>query len=186
MQISWLTLRSRPSRSKCRVSASMGRRKSSVRCLGVYDGASHTCWGFALLELVVVIAILGILAGIAIPVYITFIEKARVVKAISEIKHINTGIDAYRVENVALPASLNDVGYQDLLDPWGNPYQYYNIEANGTAGARMDAPGRINTDYDLLSKGKDGETNKNIKTKKSSDDIIRADNGSYIGLASRY
>ncbi len=138
------------------------------------------------MDLLIVIAILGILAGIAIPAYRGYVEKAKVVTAIAEIRDINTAIESDRAEEDELPADLSDVGYQNLLDPWGNAYQYYNIEANGQGGAKKDPPDYINTDYDLYSKGKDGETKKNIKNPKSRDDIIRGDNGNFIGPVTKY
>jgi general secretion pathway protein G len=44
----------------------------------------------------------------------------------------------------------------------------------------------LNADYDLYSNGADGLTVKNIGDADSADDIIRANNGAYIGLASEY
>jgi general secretion pathway protein G len=44
----------------------------------------------------------------------------------------------------------------------------------------------INTDFDLFSRGKDGQTNFPLTAQRSRDDIVRANNGGYIGLASDY
>jgi general secretion pathway protein G len=44
----------------------------------------------------------------------------------------------------------------------------------------------INTDYDLYSMGKDGRSSPPLTAKASRDDIIRANDGAYIGLASNY
>jgi general secretion pathway protein G len=44
----------------------------------------------------------------------------------------------------------------------------------------------LNSDYDLYSMGKDGCTVAPITAKASHDDILRANNGSYVGLASKY
>jgi general secretion pathway protein G len=44
----------------------------------------------------------------------------------------------------------------------------------------------INTDFDLYSKGRDGKTNYPLTAEASQDDIIRANNGGYLGLASHY
>jgi general secretion pathway protein G len=44
----------------------------------------------------------------------------------------------------------------------------------------------LNKDYDLLSMGKDGKTDTKIWKKNALDDIIRCNDGAYIGLASEY
>ena len=44
----------------------------------------------------------------------------------------------------------------------------------------------INSDYDLYSKGADGESVAPLTAAKSQDDIVRANDGEYLGLASRY
>lgn len=143
--------------------------------------------GFTIVELIITMAILGTLASIATGYYHEYIEKARVIRAIAEIKNIDTAIAAYMVDNDPLPASLADVGYVNFLDPWENPYQYYNIETGGIGHARKDrflVP--INSDYDLYSMGKDGLSRGPLTAKASKDDIIRANDGGYIGLAKDY
>jgi prepilin-type N-terminal cleavage/methylation domain-containing protein len=89
--------------------------------------------GFTLLELMIVVAIIGILAGIGIPSYRNYLHKAKVVTAVAEIKMIMTHIEAYRSNRYELPVDLSAVGYQNFRDPWGNPYQYLNLEAGGGA-----------------------------------------------------
>lgn len=44
----------------------------------------------------------------------------------------------------------------------------------------------LNSDFDLYSMGKDGNTAKPITAKISQDDIIRANDGGFVGLARRY
>ena len=44
----------------------------------------------------------------------------------------------------------------------------------------------INTDFDLFSMGQNGDYSKRLDNKKSADDIVRASNGEYVGLASEY
>ena len=89
------------------------------------------------------------------------------------------------------PQSLADVDGEDfsqVLDPWGNPYQYLNIAQGGPGGkVRKDkflVP--LNTDFDLYSMGRDGESLAPLTAKASHDDIIRANNGGYVGLAVDY
>lgn len=146
--------------------------------------------GFTLLELIVVIAIVGILAGIGIPAYLTFIEKAKITRAISELSMLEKEILAWEADQGSLPTSLEEIGRGGFLDPWGNPYQFLNfdtIKGKGVGKKRKDhmlVP--INDFFDLYSMGKDGKSQSPLTAKASHDDIIRGHNGRYIGLASEY
>ena len=156
--------------------------------IGVCGPTNRLYGGFTLIELMIVVAIISTLAAIAVPLYGAFVDKTRVTRAIVDMKQLATEIQAYSVDTMTLPASLNDVGYESLLDPWGNPYQYLNIETvKGKGKVRKDkslVP--INSDYDLYSMGKDGQSQSPLTAKASRDDIVRANNGGYIGLASSY
>ncbi len=147
-----------------------------------------TSIGFTLLELLVSLAIVAILSAIAIPLYAEYVEKARVVAAIADIRNISLTIATYNLDNDGYPQSLAEVGYKTFRDPWGSPYQYLNIQtAKGKGKLRKDrfvVP--INTDYDLYSMGKDRNSVPPLTAKASRDDIIRANNGAYIGLASDF
>jgi general secretion pathway protein G len=144
--------------------------------------------GFTLIELMVVIAIIGTMSAIAIPAYQGYIEKARIAKAIAEIDIMQGEIVAYQTDKGELPDTLNDIGRASLLDPWKNPYQYYNFtDDTGKGKMRKDrfmVP--LNTDYDLYSMGKDGKSKPPLTAKDSHDDVIRANDGRFIGLASEY
>ena len=146
--------------------------------------------GLTLIELLVVIAILGTLAGIAMPMYSNQIEKARVVKAIAEISIMQKELMAYGGEESDnfLPITLDDIGRGNLLDPWGNPYEYLNFATvNNYQGSRKDQFMKpLSSDFDLFSKGKDGDYNKNLNAPVSQDDVIRANDGRFIGLVSEY
>ena len=72
-------------------------------------------------------------------------------------------------------------------DPWGNPFQYTNLGTAPPGAARKDkflVP--INSDFDLYSMGPDGESVAALTAKPSRDDIIRANDGGFVGLASEY
>jgi len=144
--------------------------------------------GFTLIEVLTVIAILGTLSAIAIPLYSNQIEKARIVKAIAEIGIMQKEIALYDLDKKGLPITLDDIRRGNLLDPWGNPYEYLNFATvKKFHGARKDRHMKpLNSDYDLFSKGKDGDYNKNLNAKVSQDDVIRANDGRFIGLVSEY
>ena len=149
--------------------------------------------GFLLVELVIVLAILGTLAAIAVPNYIKYREKARIALAITEIHMLEAEIDRYATEHGDFPSSLDDIGMGLIEDPWGNPYQYLKIAGEDLKGGGKDKKMRkdhfmvpVNSDYDLYSMGPDGKSQAPFTAKASRDDIVRANDGGYVGLASGY
>ncbi len=144
-----------------------------------------------LIELLLVVAIMGTLGAIAVPTYSNYIDKARNSAAIADIRVIEGGIVRFQAEHGRLPDTLAEAGIKTSLDPWGHPYWYTRIA--GLSTKEMDAKCRwdkyekpLNHDFDLYSMGKDGETKPKITHKDSHDDIIRANAGAYLGLASEY
>ena len=79
----------------------------------------------------IVVAILGIVAGIGVPQYASALLAARTQKARQELVTIAGAIDAYRGVNGALPLTLHQVGFGGKRDPWGVLYCYLNY-ADGT------------------------------------------------------
>ena len=148
----------------------------------------YKSFGLTLVELLIAIAIIGILAGVAIPIYAGYVENAKVQSAIADIGSISLVIDKYRTDRDTLPTTLADINYATYLDPWGNPYQYLNIQTAKNKGQcrkdRFVVP--INTDYDLYSMGKDGKSQPPLTAKDSKDDIMRANDGAYTGPAEGY
>jgi general secretion pathway protein G len=148
--------------------------------------------GFTIIEVVIALAILGILAAIAIPNYIAYAEKARVAQAITQIKLLERELIYYEEDNEeGLPDSLDGIGYGDLEDPWGTPYQYLRIRGADPPPSRGQlrkdrfmVP--VNTDFDLYSNGRDGDSRPPFTARASHDDIVRCNDGGYIGFASEY
>ena len=144
---------------------------------------------FTLIEMLVVLAILGVLAGAAVPKYVDYRERARVQKAVADIATMNVTLRQYMMDNSHLPPpSLATINAAGTLDPWGNPYVYFNLRtAPGYGGARKNknlVP--INSDFDLYSKGKDGVSVGPLTAGPSRDDVILANDGRFIGLACDY
>jgi general secretion pathway protein G len=117
--------------------------------------------GFTLLELLVVMVIIGLLAGVVAPRYFAQVGKSEVKVARAQIDSLDKALEQYRIDVGHLPttaqglAALNTQpqGEQNWagpylkkavpVDPWGNPYVYAE-------------PGTHNNDYDLSTFGKDG------------------------------
>ena len=109
-------------------------------------------------------------------------------RAVGDINAIETDIVTYESANGQLPDDLSQIGDDVLLDPWNNPYQYLNhANLKGNGKVRKDrflVP--LNSDYDLYSMGADGQTVAPLTAAKSQDDVIRASEGAYLGLASQF
>ncbi|HEX4870121.1 MAG TPA: type II secretion system major pseudopilin GspG [Moraxellaceae bacterium] len=117
--------------------------------------------GFTLIEVMVVVAILGILATIVMTNVIGKDDQARVTTTRASLSAVAKSLDMYKLDNhkypttdeglnalVEKPASAKtwpDGGYLSRLpeDPWGNPFQYVY-------------PGSSGRKYDLYSLGADG------------------------------
>ena len=113
--------------------------------------------GFTLIEVMVVVVILGILAAIIVPKVMDRPDTARLVKAQSDIRAIESALNLYKLDNFDYPS--NDEGLEALVpkyidrlakDPWGNAYLYLSPGLHGD----MDV-------YTLGADGLQGGTGKN-------------------------
>jgi len=120
--------------------------------------------GFTLVEMLLVLVILGVLAGIVYPRVAGTGERARVTSTKTQIDAFKTALNLFEVDNGYYPKGRN--GLLDLMqkprdsqnwhgpylesipkDPWGNEYVY-------------EFPGRHNPNsFDLMSMGPDGRSN---------------------------
>ena len=183
-----------PSEMNCRPPKHIARDipEGTFRLSGMwgFDIFNQNMRGLTLIEVMIVIVIIGILSSIAIPTYFSSKEKAQIAAAISEIKILEKSIMAYNIDHGAYPENLDELGMRNLKDPWGNPYQYYKIEGQTKKGKGKMRKDRnlvpVNSDFDLYSKGKDGKSSTPFTAKASQDDIVRANNGRFIGVVSDY
>lgn len=127
-------------------------------------GAQTRQRGFTLIEIMVVVAIIGLLAAVVTMNLIGNVDTANASKARSDIRTLEIALDLYKIDNNRYPTTeqglealvtrpadptltrWKDGGYVKRLskDPWGKPYQY---EYPGTHGGT----------YDLYTLGADGE-----------------------------
>ncbi|WP_162301297.1 prepilin-type N-terminal cleavage/methylation domain-containing protein [Nitrincola tibetensis] len=156
----------------------------------LYVGFLQKLKGFSLIELLMAIAIIGVLATITIPGYQRYKERVDNHTAITDLQVISAAIERFYILNRQFPASLNQLNLSadQLQDPWGIPYEYLDVTIQTNKGkVRKDknlVP--INNDFDLYSKGRDGRSVSPLTSALSRDDIIRANNGNFYGLASDY
>lgn len=98
--------------------------------------------GFTLIELVIVIAIVGILAAIAVPAYQEQARKGRRAEATSELGRLQMALERWRADRATYTTTLSDVGGTSPL-----PSGYYTIAlgtpggncANGTAASTANS-----------------------------------------------
>lgn len=153
-------------------------------------GRARGSSGFTLLEVMLVILILGLLSAIAVPNLLRVLADVRVKRAMADLRTLESEIALYTADYGHLPDALGDLDQGRMLDPWGNPYQYLRIAgvANPQRGKwRKDqylVP--LNSDYDLYSMGPDGQSKPPLTAAASQDDIVRAGNGSFVGVATDY
>jgi general secretion pathway protein G len=133
------------------------------------------------------LAMIAVLGAIAVPAYRAHLERVDITRAIGDVHDIGLTLERWQLNNGRFPDTLAEAGLGGRLDPWGNAYQYLNMDGANPGQMRKDknmVP--INTDFDLYSMGKDGASVLPLTAPTSQDDIVRASNGAFVGLGSDY
>lgn len=140
------------------------------------------------MEVLIVIVIVGLVVAFAWPAYESYIERSRVAETAARIAGMQKTIRDYEISKGALPDALDDVGLADRRDAWGRPYEYLNLRnSKGGGKARKDKGLKpLNSDFDLYSMGRDGLSGASLALTESRDDVVRARDGRFVGLASDF
>lgn len=146
--------------------------------------------GFGLLDLILILIVFSLVAALAVPVYGEYAKRMSINRAIEDLAALSREISSFQRGNDGRnPATLQQLGISIPLDPWGNAYRYVDLsgQPSGSRPARKDDRHRVlNTDFDLYSGGADGVSRVPLSARGSRDDVLRANNGLFIGLAEDY
>ena len=143
--------------------------------------------GMTLFELMAAVAVAALLSVLAIPALTGYVQRARVSRAVGDLGSLSLQLYRWQANTQRFPDTLAEAGLDAMIDPWGRPYRYLSIAASNPGERRRDknlVP--INTDFDLYSLGKDGVSATPLTAKASHDDVVRANDGRFIGLAVNY
>jgi general secretion pathway protein G len=120
--------------------------------------------GFTLIEIMVVVVILAVLGALVVPKILENVDKARVTRAQSDIRAIQTALDTYRLDNFKYPTT--EQGLQALVKQPADP-TITNYRSGGYLGSLpkdpwntlyiYQSPGPDGRDYEITSLGRDGK-----------------------------
>jgi general secretion pathway protein G len=137
-------------------------------------------------NVLVVLAATLVLGSFAVPAFKGYVERSRVARAVSDIGTMSLRLHQWQRSGNTLPRTLQEAGIA-TVDPWGRPYVYLRAADASRAQLRKDGElVPLNSDFDLYSLGPDGVSALALPAAPSRDDVVRAANGAFIGVAATY
>ena len=140
--------------------------------------------GMSLLEVTLAVGVVALVASVAVPSMDAYLNRGKSAHAIGDIGTISIQLYRWQSNTRKFPNTLAEAGLSKFVDPWGNPYQYVNVASAKPDAVRRDRSGTpLNSDFDLYSLGPDGRTEIRVGDGRARDDIVRANNGQFVGVA---
>lgn len=145
---------------------------------------------YTIIEMMIALGVLAILVSVSQSLYSGYQERARVGQAAADLRSIATRIEQFRIEFGRLPSAIDRAMNAVPVDPWGHAYEYLPIE--GAPPRVMGAVRKdknlvpLNSDFDLYSRGPDSQSRAPLTAKVSHDDVIRASDGRFFGVATAF
>ena len=104
-------------------------RLQHVKRLSQTYGIQQPMRGFSLIEIMVVITIMGLAAGLVTTYVTRQLEQGRIRAASTQVRSFDSSIELYNLTHYKYPSKLHDLVDKGILkeipkDPWGKDYQY--------------------------------------------------------------
>ncbi len=149
----------------------------------------HRQAGVTSVQLLLAACLASIVSMMAVPMMADQAGEARVSQATADIGRIQLRAMKYQIDNNGLlPESLDDMKLGYMTDPWGKQYEYLNFQGLVGDGKKRRLPNNVivNVEFDVYSRGPDGQTTPMLTCLPSHDDIVRVRDGAFIGAATEY